>query len=159
MNRKIRMIGLDLDGTLLNERKELTDYNKTVLLEAVRQGVTVLAATGRPLAGVPEEVRNVAGMRYVLTANGARVIDQQEDKILFEELIELEDAGQALDILSNYDTIREFFYQGGGYIEQRMIPHLSEYIMKEHMQNYIVMTRNQVPHTDRQPFGNPFYNP
>ena len=40
------MIGLDLDGTLLNSKKEVTDHTKSVLEEAIAQGIIVLVATG-----------------------------------------------------------------------------------------------------------------
>ena len=36
--KKIKMIGLDLDGTLLNSKKEVTDHTKSVLEEAIAQG-------------------------------------------------------------------------------------------------------------------------
>ena len=53
MEQKIKMIGLDLDGTLLNERKELLPYTKEVLRRALDKGVVVLTATGRPWMGIP----------------------------------------------------------------------------------------------------------
>ena len=46
--KKIKMIGLDLDGTLLNDKKELTSHTREILTRAIDQGVTVLVATGRP---------------------------------------------------------------------------------------------------------------
>ena len=49
--KKIKMIGLDLDGTLLNSKKEVTDHTKSVLEEAIAQGIIVLVATGRPRPG------------------------------------------------------------------------------------------------------------
>ena len=55
--KKIKMIGLDLDGTLLNSKKEVTDHTKSVLEEAIAQGIIVLVATGRPLTGIPGQVR------------------------------------------------------------------------------------------------------
>lgn len=82
--REIKMIGLDLDGTLLNSEKKVTKYSEEVLKEAIRQGVTVLVATGRPLSGVPEFMREFPGMRYILTANGARIYDRKDgEKLLF----------------------------------------------------------------------------
>lgn len=59
--QKIKMIGLDLDGTLLNDKKELTPYTRQVMEEAIRQGVTVLVATGRPWMGVPEFLKSFSG--------------------------------------------------------------------------------------------------
>lgn len=43
--KKIKMIGLDLDGTLLNDKKELTSHTREILTRAIDQGVTVLVAT------------------------------------------------------------------------------------------------------------------
>ena len=71
--KKIKMIGLDLDGTLLNSKKEVTDHTKSVLEEAIAQGIIVLVATGRPLTGIPGQVRAIQGMQYALTTNGARI--------------------------------------------------------------------------------------
>ena len=48
MERSIRMIGLDLDGTVFNNAKEITEHTRQVLAEAIRRGVVVLPATGRP---------------------------------------------------------------------------------------------------------------
>ena len=48
MKNKIRMIGMDLDGTLLKTNKELTAYTKDVLKRASEQGIIVMPATGRP---------------------------------------------------------------------------------------------------------------
>lgn len=55
------MIGLDLDGTLLNTKKELTEYTKEILTRAIESGVTILTATGRPYTGIPEELREFPG--------------------------------------------------------------------------------------------------
>lgn len=81
------MVGLDLDGTLLTDKKELLPYTKDVLRRAVEQGIVVLVATGRPWLGVPEELRNFPGMRYALTSNGARIIDRDENRVIEEQLL------------------------------------------------------------------------
>jgi 5-amino-6-(5-phospho-D-ribitylamino)uracil phosphatase len=43
----IRLVALDLDGTLLNSRGELTGRNRAVIAEARRRGVAVALVTGR----------------------------------------------------------------------------------------------------------------
>ena len=45
MKGKIKMIGMDLDGTLLTSQKELTAYTRDVLRRAVEQGIVALPAT------------------------------------------------------------------------------------------------------------------
>lgn len=58
MKIKTRMIGMDLDGTLLKSDKELTQYTKDVLKRAIEQGIIVMPATGRPITGVPRNCWN-----------------------------------------------------------------------------------------------------
>ena len=67
--KEIKIVGLDLDGTLL------TEYVKNFFIyeecnrdrKALKNGTVVLVATGRPWTGVPEELRELTGMDYALT--------------------------------------------------------------------------------------------
>ena len=112
---KIKMIGLDLDGTLLTDRKEFTDRSKRVLRTAIDSGIVVLIATGRPLTGIPEEIRNFPGMRYALTSNGAKVMDVWENRVVDEHLLSSKLAEKALEICGKYDTLQEVYYDGVSY--------------------------------------------
>lgn len=143
--REIKMIGLDLDGTLLNREKKLTPYSEAVLKEAIRQGVTVLVATGRPLSGVPEFMREFPGMRYILTANGARIYDRKDgDHLLFCHLLSNEDASAVLDVFEEYDTLKDVYYDGVGYANRSEIDHLERYYHDPAMRDYIWKTRKRV---------------
>ena len=55
------MVGLDLDGTLLNEKKELTAYTRKVLRAAGDAGAGVHVAIGRPRGGGRAAVWRVSG--------------------------------------------------------------------------------------------------
>ena len=72
---RIRMIGIDLDGTLLTMDKELTEASREALERAMAAGIEVVPVTGRPLAGVPAEVLELPGIRYIITSNGANTYD------------------------------------------------------------------------------------
>ena len=86
---QIKMIGLDLDGTLLTSDKKLLPYTRQVIAEAIERGILVLMATGRPCTGIPGELRDFPGIRYALTSNGARILDTQTGKALIEHLLPL----------------------------------------------------------------------
>ena len=107
MTHKIKMIGLDLDGTLLTDKKELTVRTREVLAKAIRSGIVVLVATGRPWMGVPEELREFPGMDYALTSNGARIIDTRTGNVIEEHLLSVKSAKKALEICRKYDTLQE----------------------------------------------------
>lgn len=147
---RIKMIGMDLDGTLLNSRKELTAFSREVLDRAIQKGVVALVATGRPLAGVPRELLDFPGMRYVLTANGARIIDHEnDDRILYENLLSYEESKGILHLLGEYDTVRELFFDGKGYIGKRDYERISEFVPSGPMAEYICRTRAVVEDIDQ----------
>ena len=79
MNHSIRLLGVDLDGTLLTIKKELTEAARSAIEDAIRAGIEVVPVTGRPLTGVPAEVLGIPGIRYVITSNGANTYALAED--------------------------------------------------------------------------------
>ena len=143
--KKIKMIGLDLDGTLLNEKKELTGHTRDVLMRAIEQGVTVLVATGRPVTGVPEVLRTFPGMRYALTSNGGRILDLEEDKVLYANMLSYEMGEAILKIFGEYDTFKEIYFDGRGFVQQDEVLRVGEYLRNPAMADYIRTTRKGIP--------------
>lgn len=141
---RIRMIGLDMDGTLLTTEKELTEHTREVLREAIDRGVVVLPATGRPLAGIPEEVLKFPGVRYAVASNGARIVDLKESRVLYEDLVPYETGRRVLEICSRYDSMLEIYYDGVGYAEEEKLKHLDEYVPRLPMARYIASSRRPV---------------
>ena len=145
MKYKVRMIAFDLDGTLLTTDKRLTDETRRTLEQAAKRGILLVPATGRPLTGMPAEVLGIAGVRYAITANGARVVSAEDGKILREKLISVEKARKVLDIYGEYDTLREIYYDGQGYMEARQMEQLDHYVPDPNMAQYMRNTRKCVP--------------
>lgn len=142
---QIKMIGLDLDGTLLNSKKELLPYTKKIIRQALEQGVIVLAATGRPFIGVPEELKRFPGMRYALTSNGGRILDMQTGDVLIEHLLPLESGKKALEIFRKYDTLQEIYFDGQGYADKDKLDQIQKYHHNPYMWEYVRTSRKAVP--------------
>ena len=142
--KPIKMIGLDMDGTVLSTKKELLPHTVEVIKKAIAQGVIVLAATGRPITGIPKEFSEIPGIHYALTANGARIFDTREKKVLYEHLLPIETACKALDIFDKYDTLQEIYFDGQGYAERKKIETVEKYLLDPNMAFYIRNTRKPV---------------
>lgn len=142
--RNIKLIGLDLDGTLLDSDKVFTEYSRGVIAETLRQGIIVLPATGRPASGIPAEVMKFPGIRYALTSNGARVLDMQEERVLYERLIPYEPGERLLEILQKYDALLEIYYDGIGYASEKDLKVVERYMPSAPMVKYILNTRRPV---------------
>lgn len=145
MRIKTQMIGMDLDGTLLTTEKKLTPYTQDVLKRAIAQGIIVLPATGRPVSGIPEEIMHFPGIRYAVTANGGRIVDVQENRTIYENLVPVDKAYAILSVFEKYDTLREIYYDGIGYSEETMLKNIYRYIEPGPMADYMVATRKPVP--------------
>lgn len=68
----IKLIAIDMDGTLLNSKKELPEENIEALQKAVQAGVKVVLCTGRPLVGVKPFIDQL-GLTdddYIIVNNG-----------------------------------------------------------------------------------------
>lgn len=144
MKHKIKMIGFDLDGTLLTDQKELGEYTVQILKRAVEEGIVILPITGRPLCGLPEEVTGLPGLRYAITANGARILDFKNAAVLKEQLVSVEKAEKILDILGNYDSLREIYYDGTGYAEREKLEQIDHFFEEGPMAEYVRSTRQPV---------------
>lgn len=85
---KYKMLALDLDGTLTNEQKIVTERTKKALFAATKRGVKVVLASGRPEIGVWPVARNLKMDQiggYILAYNGAVAIDCQTGEELFSD--------------------------------------------------------------------------
>ena len=86
---KYKLLVIDVDGTLLNDQKQITPHTKSALLKAQQMGVHVVLASGRPTGGILPlaqelELNNYGG--YVISYNGAQIIEMQTGNLLFENL-------------------------------------------------------------------------
>ena len=85
---KYKMIVLDLDGTLTNNKKEITPRTKQALMQAQAAGVHVVLASGRPTYGIvplAEELKLKESGGYILAFNGGKIIDCSNNEVLFEQ--------------------------------------------------------------------------
>lgn len=110
----IRLIGLDLDGTLLTGDKRLTDTNVRALTEAAERGVHIVPVTGRPFRGIPKSVTDLPFIRYCITSNGAVTTDRGGNRAIRERYMTAETVKKVLEAAGE-DVIREYFAGGYGF--------------------------------------------
>ena len=78
--KDIRVLALDLDGTLTNDQKVVTPATRTALDAAAAKGVTIVLASGRPTAGVVPLARELELDKKggcILSYNGGSITDTQ----------------------------------------------------------------------------------
>ncbi len=87
---KYKLLVLDVDGTLLNDAKEISKRTLSALLKVQHMGVRIVLASGRPTYGLMPlaqtlELGHFGG--YVVSYNGCQIIKAENGEILFERRI------------------------------------------------------------------------
>lgn len=87
---KYKLLVLDVDGTLLNEAKQISPRTLAALLKVQQMGVHIVLASGRPTYGILPvaktlELNHYGG--YILSYNGAQIINATTGEVLFEKRI------------------------------------------------------------------------
>lgn len=93
----IRLLAVDMDGTCLNQRSQMTKETLRSLQMAAEAGIIVVPTTGRSLSCLPYPLAGRRDIyRYVISSNGASVSDCHARKELRQTLIPKEEAVRLL---------------------------------------------------------------
>ena len=98
MEKKI--LFLDLDGTLLNDRKEITPGNRAAIEKAIGLGHQVVVTSGRPLKSALIQAKRLglAGEGcYVIAYNGAVIYDCSRGREMFRRTLSRESLWRLFD--------------------------------------------------------------
>lgn len=127
MNSKaIKLLALDLDGTVLTDSNTLSPSVKLAIERAVQSGVEIVAASGRPYASMPGSILEIEGINYAVTSNGAAVHDK-EGKRIRSCTMKDKDVKSILEMTAEHDLIFEAFVDGLTYTDKRYVENPKKY--------------------------------
>lgn len=128
MNTK--MIFLDLDGTLLDDKKDLPKANRDAMQEAVAAGHKVIICTGRPLSStvklLPELGLDSPGC-YAITFNGGLIYDAGTKKTIYQKTLPLDQVKYIFEKAYEYGRIHIQTYTDQGFITEYDTPESRKY--------------------------------
>lgn len=78
----------DLDGTLLNEKAEITDKTAQLINGAVEKGACFTIATARTIASVGKIMKDVKLELPIILMNGVLIYDTQKRRYIFSAFLE-----------------------------------------------------------------------
>ena len=143
MGKNTKILFTDLDGTLLNDEKEVTAGNQAAIDRALEQGHKIVVTTGRPLASgldIAERIGLTKEGCYVIAFNGGQIYDPFHKKTIYGKTFSKEVAkplfqeamDRGLHIQSYSDTqvlsLKEnrelLFYISGSTVSYKIVPDL-----------------------------------
>lgn len=141
-NSKYKLLVLDLDGTLTNSKKEITQYTKDCLIKAQQNGVRIVLASGRPTYGIvplAEELLLAQYGGYILSYNGGTIINWETKEIIHASTLDMEMIAPA------YEMARRHGMEILSYIDKDII---SEGPANEYVQYESMLTRMPIRKVD-----------
>lgn len=110
---KYKAIALDLDGTLTNSEKKVSEKNKETIWKAIDKGVTVILASGRPLFGVKpvaDELKLQEKGGYMLACNGGCIIDCKTGNQVYSDMLPKQLYNEVFDIAREHGLSALTYY-------------------------------------------------
>ena len=92
----LKLLAIDLDGTLLNSYGDISNENKEAIKYALNKGVEVVLASGRDPLTMQKISKELEIKNYLIAGNGASVYDIKAQKNIYENFI---DTNKALKII------------------------------------------------------------
>ena len=107
-------IFIDLDGTLLNDDKEISPENMAALAKAKAAGYEPVICTGRPVLRAEFFIPALLGIgcKYLIYSNGAGLLDFSTGKILVENVMPFDDIMTVVKAAQTHENINIMFSSG-----------------------------------------------
>ena len=141
----IKIIALDLDGTLLDSEKRLSAENQRALERAAAQGIEIVPTTGRIYGLIPEVVRQLPFIHYAVTVNGAELYDVTNDRVLAQKELTWQKAVEIIEYLDGFDVVYDCYQNGGGYMTKAHLDKVGDYLTSVYFKEIYRKSRIPVP--------------
>ncbi len=105
--KEIKVIILDVDGTLTNSDKIITPETKKALIEAQNKGSKLILASGRPTSGLVDFAKELEMDKndgLLVSFNGSKVINCQTNEILFNETMRVAQGQEVLEHMKKFNV-------------------------------------------------------
>ena len=114
--KQIKLVAFDLDCTLLTTDKRLTPENEAALRAAAEAGIELVPATGRFYRAVPDCVRSLPYIRYMININGALIYDVKNGCALHREDMPWQPAAEIMRRLDELPVLYDCYQSDRGWI-------------------------------------------
>lgn len=141
MTNQIKLVALDMDGTLLNHQGQVSEQDQAAIKAITSMGVEVVISTGRPYVGLPVELFTSLGIRYAITANAAGIYELPTKKCIYSEPMESALICPIITELLKKEIHMDAFVEGDAYSQESVQKYIPLLTFPESVKNYIASTR------------------
>lgn len=137
----IKLVALDMDGTLFNSQGEISEKDKETLKRATEAGVAVAVATGRAYSELPIEMLYEIGVHYAITGNGSGVYRLPNQECVLSDCLDNEVVYDILDEVGQLDVYYDVYIEGLVYCPKSVCHNIRKMDMPEAIHEHVERTR------------------
>lgn len=141
----VKLIALDMDGTLLNNASVVSKGNQEALRYAFAHGAEVVISTGRPISAISVETFRSMNIRYAITTNGAAVFDLFENRCIEEYGLPKDVAMEILERARGLKLHLTAHIDNVGYCPIETRDYVPDLLIPESMKQIYMETRKFIP--------------
>lgn len=111
----VKVIIMDVDGTLTNGKKVVTPKTKEALLKAEEAGAILVLASGRTVSALQDLAKELEMDKHhglLVAYNGSKVVDCEKGETLFDQALSIEEARAVLEHMKKFDRVRPMIDKG-----------------------------------------------
>lgn len=138
---KVKLIALDMDGTLFNNQGEISQKDREILKKATESGVAVAVATGRAYSELPIEMLYEVGIHYAITGNGSAVYRLPNKECVFSDCLDNDVVCDIIRELKELDIYYDIYVEGLVYCPKSVCHNIRKMDMPESLHEHIERTR------------------
>ncbi|MFV0529525.1 MAG: Cof-type HAD-IIB family hydrolase [Lachnospiraceae bacterium] len=105
----IKLIAVDLDGTLLRRNCTIASQTAEAIHKALAAGIYIVPATGRSFRNAQHVLSEFNDIQYFINANGTTVTDGIRRKLLYAETMPIELVREVYALTKEYETFIEIY--------------------------------------------------
>jgi Cof subfamily protein (haloacid dehalogenase superfamily) len=145
LKKNIRMVALDLDGTTFNSAGDITEHTVRTLEEAAEAGAHIVVSTGRSYASLPQFIKEVSGIEYAITSNGAHVNLMHSGEEIYSDYLDPEAVERIAELKIETGADIEVFIHGRAYTDESYYEDVKENGCPYRNAAYVIWSRRPVP--------------
>lgn len=131
-----KIIFIDIDGTLRNDKKEITDRTKRAIDAVVKKGIYVVICSGRPGKYVESVSKEALASNYIIACNGGEIYDYNKNREIYINVVDSENVLLLWHMAEKYNVQAIIISKGNRYTRQQ-INDKSDILLNQAIEDFV----------------------